>query len=91
MRPPVIKMPRSSAASRGSPGTHGGLVDQLDLHIVPVLLGRGVRLFEPTDHLPTGHGIELTPTRVLRQDDVTHLRYDVGAAQPLGGDDIRRG
>jgi dihydrofolate reductase len=65
-----------------------GLVDQLDVHVAPVLLGRGVRLFEPTDLLQNGQGIELTPTRVLSQDDVTHLRYEVGGAQLLTDDDF---
>jgi hypothetical protein len=47
-----------------------------------------VRLFEPTDLLQNGQGIELTPTRVLSQDDVTHLRYEVGGAQLLTDDDF---
>lgn len=68
-----------------------GLVEELNLHVVPVIVGQGVRLFEPSDHLMHGQGLELTPTRVLSQDDVTHLRYEVAAPASLrSSDDIRR-
>ncbi len=52
-----------------------GLLDELQLHVVPVLLGGGVRLFE--DHPGPGQ-IALECTRVLESPTgVTHLRYRV--------------
>lgn len=51
-----------------------GVLDELELHVVPVLLGQGRRLF---DHLPAGT-VELERTRVLEgEDGVTHLHYRV--------------
>ena len=50
-----------------------GLVDEIQLHVVPVLFGDGIRLFEPLDADP----IELERTRVVASPDVTHLRYEV--------------
>jgi dihydrofolate reductase len=51
-----------------------GLLDELQLHVVPVLLGDGVRLFE--DHLGTDQ-VELECARVIQSPAVTHLRYRV--------------
>jgi dihydrofolate reductase len=50
-----------------------GVLDEIQIHLVPVLLGEGRRLFE---HLGAEH-IELEPVRVLEGDGVTHLRYRV--------------
>jgi dihydrofolate reductase len=50
-----------------------GLLDEIQIHLVPVLFGSGVRLF---DHLGTDH-IELDLVRVLDAPGVTHLRYRV--------------
>jgi len=45
--------------------------DQLHIHLVPVLLGRGVRLFEDPGTDPIGWAApEVTPS-----PRVTHLRY----------------
>ena len=49
-----------------------GLVDEFQLHIVPMLLGGGVRLFE---RAPTKLTVE--NTRVLESPRVTHLKYRV--------------
>jgi dihydrofolate reductase len=48
-----------------------GLLDEMEIHLVPVLLGGGRRLF---DSLGPGH-IELELVRRLEARDVTHLRY----------------
>jgi dihydrofolate reductase len=50
-----------------------GLLDELEIHLVPVLLGQGRRLF---DNLSPDH-IELERTRILDGDGVTHLHYRV--------------
>jgi dihydrofolate reductase len=50
-----------------------GLVDELALHIAPVLLGSGVRLF---DRIGTEH-IHLRSTRVTGSTGVTHLRFTI--------------
>ena len=50
-----------------------GLMDEMEIHLVPVLLGEGRRLF---DHLCGDH-TELDLVRRLEDRDVTHLRYRV--------------
>jgi dihydrofolate reductase len=51
-----------------------GLLDELEIHLVPVLLGAGRRLFE---HLGSDQR-ELERLRVLEgEGGVTHLRYRV--------------
>lgn len=50
-----------------------GLVDEIQLQVVPVLLGDGIRLFE---HLGT-RPIELERTRIVESPNVTHLRFRV--------------
>ena len=65
-----------------------GLLDQLELHIAPVLLGNGMRLLDPAAlDLADHEGIELTPTRVVDTPDVTHLRYSVNGRSALAGDE----
>jgi dihydrofolate reductase len=50
-----------------------GLLDEIQIHIAPMLLGGGIRLFE---HLDTQQ-IDLEPTRVIESPAVTHLRFRV--------------
>jgi dihydrofolate reductase len=51
-----------------------GLLDELELHLIPVLLGEGTRLFE---HLGAQHR-ELERVRVLEgEGGVTHLHYRI--------------
>jgi dihydrofolate reductase len=64
-----------------------GLLDQLELHIVPAVLGDGMRLLDPALGLAEKEAIELTPTRVIHGPDVTHVRYSVEGRAPLVLDD----
>jgi dihydrofolate reductase len=50
-----------------------GLVDELQIHIAPLLLGGGVRLF---DDLGTDE-VKLQSTRVVESPAVTHLKFRV--------------
>ena len=50
-----------------------GLVDELQLHVVPVLLGAGARLFDDLE----GAKVELECTSVVEAPGVTHLSYRV--------------
>ena len=50
-----------------------GLLDEFQIHVAPILLGDGVRLFDqlgPDD-------VDLEATRVIESPTVTHLRYQV--------------
>jgi dihydrofolate reductase len=57
------------------------VLDELQIHLVPVLLGQGRRLFEnlPPDHIELDLVRRLTTPDVeeLAQQQVTHLRYRV--------------
>lgn len=48
-----------------------GLIDELWLHIVPVTIGAGTRLFEGVPHL------NLEPIEVSGTNVVTHIRYNI--------------
>ena len=48
-----------------------GLIDELWLHIVPVTIGKGTRLFEDVPDL------KLEPIEVSGTSVVTHIRYKV--------------
>lgn len=50
-----------------------GLLDELELHVVPVLLGGGARLFDNLE----GAGIELEQVRAVEAPGVTHVKYRV--------------
>jgi dihydrofolate reductase len=60
-----------------------GLLEQLELHIAPVLLGDGQRLFDPSLGLGADDGIELVPTRVVEAPAATHIRYTVTGRSKL--------
>ncbi|MEU8301214.1 dihydrofolate reductase family protein [Micromonospora sp. NPDC048909] len=64
-----------------------GLLDELELHVVPVVLGTGLRLLDADLELGEKEAIELTPTRVIPTPEVTHIRYAVGGRAPLVLDD----
>lgn len=51
-----------------------GVLDELELHVIPVLLGQGRRLFESL----APEQIELHRTRILEGEaGVTHMHYRV--------------
>jgi dihydrofolate reductase len=49
-----------------------GVLDEMQIHQIPVLLGRGRRLFEV---LPSS--VELEIVRVIDTPEATHIRYRV--------------
>src|SRR5215212_1494707 len=50
-----------------------GLVDEIEVHLVPVLFGAGTRMFE---HLGSEH-IQLETIEVIETRAATHLRYRI--------------
>ena len=50
-----------------------GLLDELRIHLVPVLLGDGIRMFDALDGAP----VRLVQQRVVVGEGVTHLFYAV--------------
>ncbi len=50
-----------------------GMLNELELHVVPVLLGDGARLF---DNLGAA-GVRLEQVRAVEAPGVTHLKYTV--------------
>ncbi len=50
-----------------------GLIDEMGIHLVPLLLGAGERLF---DNLAAAD-VKLEPVRAVHAPGVTHLRYRV--------------
>jgi dihydrofolate reductase len=51
------------------------LLDEIIIHLAPVLLGDGVRLFA----VPGGRRVRLEPTQVARSGELTDLRFRVVA------------
>ncbi|MGI5216086.1 dihydrofolate reductase family protein [Plantactinospora sp. CA-290183] len=64
-----------------------GLLDELEIHIAPVVLGAGMRLLDGGLDLGDFEAIELAPTRVVHTPRVTHIRYTVNGRAPLVFDD----
>ncbi len=56
-----------------SAALRAGLLDELDIHLVPQLLGNGRRLFVDVDD----RGFELEPTRTIETPNATHLTFRV--------------
>lgn len=49
-----------------------GLLDELELHVVPIVLGGGARLFAGV-----GQDVKLEPMRTVEAEGVAHLKYRV--------------
>ena len=50
-----------------------GLLDEMQIHLIPVLLGGGIRLFEDLDP----EGLELRRTSAIETPNATHFRFEV--------------
>ena len=50
-----------------------GLLDEMQIHLIPILLGGGIRLFEDLDP----KGIELRRTSSIETPGATHLRFSL--------------
>ena len=61
------------AASIAQQCIKAGLLDEMQIHLAPVLLGDGIRLFDDLGTAP----IELESMRVVETPGVTHLRFRV--------------
>ncbi len=62
-------------AGAGQALIRAGELDEIEVHLVPVLLGTGRRLFDVLEDLP--EPVELDLVRVVEGPDATHLRYRV--------------
>jgi dihydrofolate reductase len=54
-------------------GLQAGLIDEITIHLAPILLGSGIRLFDRLGPEP----IDLEVAEVIEGTGVTHLRYRV--------------
>lgn len=61
----------AGGASAIQQALRAGLVDELQLHVVPLLLGNGVRLFDD------GEPMKLEPATVIESPAVAHLTYRI--------------
>src|SRR5438046_4146626 len=61
-----------------------GLLDELELHVVPVLLGGGARLFESLG----GAQVRLEQIRAVEAPGVAHLKYET--ARGIGAGHLAR-
>ncbi len=50
-----------------------GLIEEMQINLVPILLGSGARLLDNLD----GAEVKLEPIRVVEAPGVTHLKYRV--------------
>jgi len=63
----------TEASTTGQQYIRAGLVDELSIHLVPVLFGSGTRMFE---NLGDQH-IQLEHAEVLQTAAATHLRFRI--------------
>jgi dihydrofolate reductase len=59
-----------------------GLLDEIIIHLAPVLLGDGVRLLD----VPSGLRVRLEPTHVARAGLLTDLRFRVRVGEQIDAD-----
>ena len=52
---------------------NAGLLDEMHIHLIPILLGKGIGLFD--DFEP--EGIELRRTSSIETPGATHFRFEV--------------
>ena len=52
-----------------------GLIDEMEIAIVPILLGGGTRLFENLGDA----GLELNQVQAVEAPGVVHIKYEVGS------------
>jgi dihydrofolate reductase len=62
-----------------------GLLDEIIVHLAPVLLGDGVRLFA----VPGGQRVRLEPTQATRTGQLTDLRFRVSSRRRASLDEAR--
>lgn len=61
-----------------------GLLNELQIHLAPLVLGAGVRLFDGISP-----ELGLVPTRVISPPQVTHLTYQIGEGGAQAGEQAR--
>jgi dihydrofolate reductase len=59
-------------AYTGQRAIEAGVLDEVQIHLIPVLLGRGRRLFDVLPSL-----VELEIIRVIDTPEATHIRYRI--------------
>jgi len=65
----------AGGASLAQQVLNAGLLDELQIHLAPILLGEGTRLLEHVDP-----DVRLESTRVIESPAVTHLRFEIAAS-----------
>ena len=78
----VLEQAKAAAGARnvaigGGPSTaqsfvQAGALDEIQIHLIPVLLGEGIRLFGEA-----GGRLRLAPIRMIEAPDATHIKYRV--------------
>jgi len=68
----------AGGVSIGQQALAAGLVDEVVLHVVPKLIGRGVRLFGPAQ-------VDLRLVEAINGAGALHLRYEVCSPDPVSG------
>lgn len=71
----------TGGASVGRQLLEAGLVDELQIHVVPVLFGSGTSMFGGLDR-----HVELTPIEVVHTRAATHMRFEVVRGDGAAGD-----